>query len=198
MALYFLVHDTGPFEGELRPALAESWRRRSLVPCAELCRRLRPRADEFNARFRIAEGEPLLARAASLPFDRDVWRALVGEVLFYAAADIPELETCETSLYALLGGGEGSPIRQAHEGSRDLVLGGAFYRPGRCGLNDAADVRRLAAYLAAVDPSRWTAADLPGVDPDEELEHVRYWFPVLAAVFDRASKAGQLIVHEFL
>ena len=123
-----------------------------------MCRRLRPRVDEFNTRFRIAEGEPLIARAAALPFDRDVWRALVGEVLFYAAADIPELETCETSLYALLAGGDGSPIRQAHEGSRDLVLGGAS--TGR-GTADSTTPTTSAAWPPTSPPSTRRAGPPP-------------------------------------
>ena len=59
------------------------------------------------------------------------------------------------------------PILQAHRGSRDLTFGAAVYRPEHAGYNNAADVARLADYLAAVRPEHWTPADLAGLAAGE-------------------------------
>ena len=94
------------------------------------------------------------------------------------------------------------PIRQAHEGSRDLTFGAAVYRPEYAGYNNAADVARLADYLGGIDPQRWTVADLgvrEGENADDladELDFAREWFPVLAALYSRCRALGRVLVHE--
>ena len=98
--------------------------------------------------------EPLLAQVARsiVPFDRDFWRLLAGEVLLYGAASVPEILTAPDTLGHLLAPGQDdSPIRQAHFGARGLAFGGGIYRPDAAGWNDAEDVARLADYLAAID-----------------------------------------------
>src|SRR6516165_1995121 len=136
MADYFLLLDAADFEGRVRPALAESWRRRSFVPCRELCRSLLPAASAYRQRYHTGDTEPLLARVADgLAFDRTFWRALVGEVLLFTAAEIPEFQVNAETLYCLLAPdnyrlevGERerlAPIQQAHCGSRDLTFGAA-------------------------------------------------------------------------
>jgi hypothetical protein len=48
--------------------------------------------------------------ARGLPYDRHFWRALVGEVLLFAADDIPEFQTCADTLCCLLAmGARGGP-----------------------------------------------------------------------------------------
>src|SRR5688572_22077406 len=90
--LYFLVHDAAFFHDALTPALAASWRRRDFTPLAALAAELAPTFDAFAARFCLtADEQPLVRRAGSLPFDRHVWRHLAGELLLYAAADVPEV-----------------------------------------------------------------------------------------------------------
>src|SRR6516164_7163015 len=150
MPLYFLLHDAARFHEALRPALAEAWRRRSFEPCRALCSALAPAAVGFAERYHTGHDEPLLAQVArgGVPFDRDFWRLLVGEALLYGAASVPEILTAPDTLCRLLAAGsESAPIRQAHFGSRDLTFGGGFYRPDAAGLNDVADVARLAEYL---------------------------------------------------
>ena len=212
MADYFLVLDGDHFERAVRPPLAAAWRARSFTPCRALCEELLPAARAYAERYHTGEGEPLLAQVAGgLPFDRAYWRALVGEVLLYAAVEIPEFQTCADTLCRLLSPDacdaavpreQLPPIRQAHEGSRDLTFGGAAYRPEHAGYNNAADVARLADYLDGIDPARWTVADMgaregeDAADLADELAFAREWFPVLAALYRRCQALGRVIVHE--
>jgi hypothetical protein len=212
MADYFLLLDAADFEGRVRPALAESWRRRSFVPCRELCRSLLPAASAYRQRYHTGDTEPLLARVADgLAFDRTFWRALVGEVLLFTAAEIPEFQVNAETLYCLLAPdnyrlevGERerlAPIQQAHCGSRDLTFGAAVYRPEHAGYNNSADVARLADYLDSVRPETWTAADLAdliadGEDRADELAFTREWFPALVDLYRRAHDNAQVVVIE--
>ena len=208
MADYFLALEAELFERRLRPALAESRRRRSFEPARRLCVDLLPAARTYARRFHVAD-EPLPAAvAAGLPFDRAVWRALAGELLLYAAAEIPELQTAEETLTRLLAAGvdgdadappeRWSPIRQAHHGSRYLTFGTATYRPGHAAFNALDDVSRLAAYLAGQRPETWTVDDLAGdaADRADELEHVREWFPALADLYRRCAERERVLVIE--
>jgi hypothetical protein len=214
MADYFLVLDGAAFEGQVRPALAESWRRRSFEPCRALCAGLVSAARSYAERYHTGDAEPLVARvAAGLPFDRAYWRALVGEVLLFEAVEIPEFQTCAETLCCLLAPEQVqagfvlrerlAPIQQAHRGSRDLTFGTAVYRPEHAGYNNAADVARLADYLASVQPERWTPtalADLGGDLDDEEraeeLAFAREWFPALRDLYGRARDQGRVLVIE--
>jgi hypothetical protein len=214
MALYFLVHDAGMFHQEIAPALAEAWRRRSFAPCRPLAAAQMPRAEAFAERYHSdLEGSILARLAHGVPFDRAVWRLLVGEVLLYAACEIPEIETAPETLSCLLTPErwhEGSvprsrfgPVEQAHFGSRDLVFGSGYYRPEQAGWNDQDDIARLADYLGAVDPSGWTTADLadlPGLEDEEEraeeLEFVREWLPVLQTLYRHGRERQQVIICE--
>jgi hypothetical protein len=212
MADYFLVLNGDDFERNVRPALAASWRERSFGPCRDLCVRLLPSARAYAERYHTGSDEPLLAKVADgLPFDRAYWRSLVGEVLLFSAVEIPEFQTCADTLCRLLAPTacgaalpreQLPPIRQAHEGSRDLTFGAAVYRPEYAGYNNTADVARLADYLAGIGPQRWTVADLrpregeDAADLTDELDFAREWFPVLAALFSRCQESGRVIVHE--
>jgi hypothetical protein len=215
MPLYFLPHDAGRFREVIRPALGDAWRRRSFEPCRALCAALAPAAAAYADRYHTGPDEPLLARAArGLPFDRDFWRLLVGEVLLYAAAAVPEVPTAPDTLLCLLapercGHPPGPrelfvPIEQAHFGARDLVFGGGFYRPDTAAYNDGADVARLAEYLAAVEPARWSTANLAPLrelgeaDRADELEYARDVFPRLRDLYREAAAAGQVVVCEVL
>jgi hypothetical protein len=212
MANYFLLLDAAGFEGRVRPALAESWRRRSFVPCRQLCQTLLPAASAYRERYHTGEVEPLLCRvAAGLAFDRTFWRVLVGEVLLFTAAEIPEFQVNEDTLCLLLAPDNYrqnvvererlAPIQQAHRGARDLTFGGAVYRPEHAGCNDLADVARLADYLGSVRPENWTVADLAGLrgaadERADELAFAQEWFPALVDLFERARRNGQVVVHE--
>jgi hypothetical protein len=215
MPVYFLLHDAAPFRQTLRPALAAAWRRRHFDPCRSLCAALAPAAHDFAERYHTGHDEPLLALVArgTVPFDRDLWRLLVGEVLVYAAAAVPEVLTAPDTLCRLLAPGQSesetraefAPIRQVHFGARDLVFGGGFYRPEAAGYNDADDVARLADYLAAIDPAGWAVTGLAGLrefaDDEEradELEFAREAFPALRELYRGARAAGQVVVCEVL
>ncbi len=209
MPLYFLLHDAARFHREIHPAFSETWRRRSFEPSRPLCAALAPAAVAFAERYYTGHDEPLLARVArgGVPFDRDFWRLLVGEVLLYGAASVPEILTAPDTLSRLLAAGpdDSAPIRQAHHGARRLVFGGGFYRADAAGYNDVADVARLADYLAAVDVSRWTVADLAGLrnfvgdeERADELEFARQVLPSLAELYWGAREAGEIVVCEVL
>jgi hypothetical protein len=212
MADYFLLLDAAGFEGRVRPVLAESWRRRSFVPCRELCRSLLPAASVYRQRYHTGDAEPLLSRVADgLAFDRTFWRALVGEMLLFGAAEIPEFQHNAETLCCLLAPQNHrqniaererlAPIQQAHRGSRDLTFGAAVYRPEHAGYNHAADVARLADYLGSVRPDNWTTADIADLiandeDRADELAFAREWFPALVDLYRRARDNAQVLVIE--
>jgi hypothetical protein len=214
MAEYFLCLDGEMFNRRIRPALAVSWQQRRFDPCLELCHQLLPAARDYADRYHTGEEEPLLARITSgFPFDRACWRLLVGEVLLFAAAEIPELQTNAETLCCLLapqqyGSGnilreQFAPIQQVLRGSRDLTFSSAVYRPEHTGYNDAAEVARLAEYLTSVRPERWTVEDLRELrevgDDDEradELAFVREWFPALVDLYQRLHAQQRVLVIE--
>jgi hypothetical protein len=214
VADYFLVHDDALFEASIRPALAASWRARSFEPCRALCASLLGAARAYARRYHTGEDEPLLAHVArGLPFDRHCWKALAGEILLYAAAEIPEFPSNTEDLVRILAPEHSragvanreafAPIQQALLGSRDLTFGSAVYRPEHAGYNNCADIVRLAEYLQGVRPEEWTPADLEGLpdlgdeaDRADELDFVREWFPELAGLYRRAAGRGQVVVIE--
>jgi hypothetical protein len=207
MPLYFLVHDAAPFHQAIRPALSQAWRCRSFETCRPLCQSLAPAALSFAERYHTGPEESLLVQLADSPrlFDRDLWRLLVGEVLLFGAAAVPEFQTAPDTLAWFLAPGEQTaPIRQAHFGSRKLVLGG-FYRPEAAGWNHAADVARLAEYLSGIDLDDWTVARLAGLsefadedDRVEEREFAREAFARLRELYQAAREAKQVIICEQL
>ncbi|HYV38004.1 MAG TPA: hypothetical protein VE988_20125 [Gemmataceae bacterium] len=214
MALYFLVLDRLSFQEEILPGLVESWRKRSFAPCKAICAKVLTRAKDFADRYYIV-GETLLAQIGKgLPFDRLFWQHLAGELLWYSAVDIPELQTSPDTLARLLAPQPENwantprealpPILQAHHGSRDLRIGNTFYRPEQAGWNDPSDVVRLAAYLNSVHPETWQAVDLscvpeiPGEEREEELAYLRDWFPPLQELYAQAAQRDQVIVCEIL
>jgi hypothetical protein len=214
MADYFLCLDAETFTRQIRPALAASWQQRSFKPCGALCTALLPAAREYTARYHTGDDETLLSQVPrGLAFDRACWRLLVGEVLLFAAVEIPEFQTNAETLCCLLDR-EHYPsertnrehfttIQQVLWGSRDLTFGGTVYRPDQAGYNDLDDVARLAPYLAAVRPEDWTVEDLRALrdmeDEEEradELAFVREWFPVLVELYQRIQARGQVVVIE--
>ena len=99
MADYFFLLDATLFETVIRPAFAESWKRRSFEPCRTLCERLLPAAHLYRERYHTGDDEPLLARRCRVSrFDRHIWRALVSETLLFAAVEIPEFQVCAETL----------------------------------------------------------------------------------------------------
>jgi hypothetical protein len=197
--LLFLLHDAVLFRDRLTPALAASWRRRDFGPLCDLAADLAPTLTAFADRYRLTSDErPLLTRLPPKQrFDRRLWRHLTGELLLYAAVESPEFPTAPGALAAFL---TSEVVEQAHRGSRDLEFDGVPYRPGRAGLNDVADVARLAAALAAVDDGTWSPDRMPGdLDADEraeELEDVRDCLADLRSMYRRAQQCGHVLVCE--
>ncbi len=216
MPLYFLLLNDSLYRQRIRPALSASWRQRSFQPCRALCADSLPAARAFAERYHVSPDQAVMERiAAGLAFDRDLWTALVGELLWFSASAIPEIQTAPEALCCLLAPERFAaddtpreafaPIQQAHYGTRDLILGGRFYRPDQVGYNDAADVARLADYLALIDPQRWTPDDLATLtelESDEEradeLEYIRDWFPALRELYQQARQREEMIICEIL
>jgi len=215
MPLDFLLLESSWFDRQLKPALAASWRQRSFQPCQALCMELAGAARRFADTYHISlKGSTLFAVVAGMPYDPNVWRCLVGELLLYSAVELPEIQTAPATLSRLLAPNcPPSPtgqretfasIQQAHFGSRDLMFGAAFFRSEQVGLNNQVDVRRLADYLVSLSPDAWTTADLAAftelADEEErtaELEFVRDWFPALRQMYERARERNQVIVCEW-
>ncbi|HTU89284.1 MAG TPA: hypothetical protein VMF69_04230 [Gemmataceae bacterium] len=214
MAEYFLSLNAEMFQGRIRPALADSWRQRSFGPCRSLCTELLPAAQDYTRRYHTGEEKSLVEQVAEgFPFDRAYWRLLVGEILLFASIEIPEFPSNAETLCCLLAPeqyccGEWArasfaPIQQVLRGSRDVTFGAAVYRPEQAAYNNPDDVARLADYLIALQPQRWTVDDLRLLrdvsDDDEredELVFVREWFPVLVALYQRAREERRVLVIE--
>ena len=175
MADYFLMLDAAAFEGRVRPALAASRRLHSFDPCRALCAELAPAARAYAERYHVGGDESLVDRVAGRPVVRP--RRLAGAGRRGAAVHgrgNPGISDLRRNALPAAGAGitDGKeitereslpPILQAHRGSRDLTFGAAVYRPEHAGYNNVADVARLADYLTAVRPERWTPADLAGL-----------------------------------
>jgi len=202
MLHYFYLLNGTWFAEQMQSALAESWRRRSFAPCERLCRELAAGAPD-DAVVRLV--------LASLPYDRTRWHALVGECLIYGAETMPRLAVAPDALCCLLAperlGADPamtaarSPIEQLHFGTRELRFGGGRHRPDHIGWNDAADVERLLMYARTVDPQSWSASELAPLhelidEAEEEVAHVRDWWPPLVEMYEQAHAAKQVIVCE--
>lgn len=213
MPAYYMLLDAGRFTDDIRPALAASWRLRSFEPCRSLAATLTAELQQFAEKYHTDPSAFLLTQIQEgMPFDRHIWRLLVGETLLYAATAIPEFQTAPETLTCILAPGhdavrrdQSAPIQQAHFGSRDLSFGTATYRPDAAGLNELEDVRRLHAYLCGLDPRAWTPADLAGLpgehtenDLQDELDFARDWLPALQELYQQAANQEQVIVYELL
>ncbi|HEV3083305.1 MAG TPA: hypothetical protein VGY66_26205 [Gemmataceae bacterium] len=216
MPIYFMLLDARQFHQDIIPALSVSWRQRSFAPCSDLCRCLLPAAQTFEEKFHVLAGQTIIAKVVQgLPFDRDRWKLLVGEILLFAAAEVPEIEVVPETMLCLVAPdayldetGERRnfpPIQQAHAGARDLDFGGKVYRPEKAGYNDTPDVDRLASYLGAQEPERWTVSDLKGLrgvsddaERADELAFAREWFPALRELYQQAQANRHVVVCEVL
>jgi hypothetical protein len=221
MPHYFLLHDAERFVTQIQPALAASRRQGSFEPCRTLCQDLAPAVRAYGEAYHVSTAGALpFAVVEGLAYDRILWRGLVGEILLYGAAEMPEIQTAADALARLVihrtdwqsdlqaGALYGErellpPILQAYYGSRDLTFGGAFYRPEQVGLNDQADVSRLAHYLASIDLHSWRTDDVSNpdaiTDEDEleaELDCLRDSFEQLRQLYERARDQQQVVICE--
>jgi hypothetical protein len=176
---------------------------------------LRAEVRAFHDGIGRGDEDTLLEKAsAGLTFDRRLWRELVGEVLWFAAAELPDFQTEPATLCCILApdryrAGDApreswAPIEQAHCGSRDLRLGG-YYRPDRAGWNDREDVDRLRTYLANIEPNEWSVDCLAAhreltddADRAEALEDARVALARLREMYARASARGRVVICEEL
>jgi hypothetical protein len=202
---YFYLIPAERFHGRLAPALAGCAAARSFAPALELSREFANVAGPFAQRDAIGMESVLSQITQGLPFRRDLWRILVGELLLFTSVRLPELETPLESLAALLrqplaeNRALFSPIQHAILGARDLHFGGAFYRPDFAGWNDLDDLSRLNAWLGGVSPASWSAASVPmpaAEERDDELAFAREWFPELVAIYRDAEQSRLVVAIE--
>ena len=214
MPAYYFLHDAAFFHQDFVPALTACWHDRSFDPCRPLCKDLLSAVDAFAARGWAIPEKPLVCLAADgLAFDRHFWIQLVGEILLYGAAEIPEIQSDLQTLRELIEPGKAPldslnrdsfrPIEQAHFGSRDLTFGSKIYRPDHAGYDDAEDVIRLQSFLDGIDPARWDPANLsePAADPEDLADQLAFAEQSLSSLQDtyrRARSQGNLIIHETL
>jgi hypothetical protein len=208
MLLYLYLMGASFLRDCMRPALGDAWRQRSFAPCRDLCAGV-------VARSAQTPPDDCVVRqvARGLSFAREFWQRLVGELLVFACEDMPLVQTAPATLCCLLAPkefgigdvprSEFAPIQQVHYGSRDLRIGGAFYRPDHAGYNAEDDVARLLRYLDGIDPSAWHESMLcPMVEfasrdeREEELAFVRDWWPALVEIYRSALIEHQVIVCE--
>jgi hypothetical protein len=206
MFIYFYILERRFYHDAMKAPLAESYARRSFVPCVDLCRRLLATNSE------IPKDSLIHSILSGLPFERQFWHGLIGECLVHGATDIPRLNTAPESLCSLLAPQfvnkdvsrpEYPTIFQCHFGTRDLRFGSGYHRPDKVGLNDTDDVERLAGYLEGIDPTLWKASDLDLIaelaDDEqraEELAYVRDWFPSLVEVYQAAGAHDWIVICE--
>jgi hypothetical protein len=208
MVLAFYLLDAHFFHDRLRPALAASRRASSFAPCRPLC-------DEIGLAHRLPDDSLTAHVRRGLAFTKDAWTALVGELLVFAARDVPGFPAASATLTALLAPDCGpadavpreafAPIQQAHYGTRYLSFGGTSYRPHAAGWNDTDDVARLLAYLQTVDPADWHPEQFRGLpdlatpaDRDDELAFARDWWPSLVGMYRQADADRLVVVCEEL
>jgi|HubBroStandDraft_4_1064222.scaffolds.fasta_scaffold270497_2 hypothetical protein len=200
---YFMVLPGDWYRQLLVPALQECWLRRNFLPAEAICRELSAVAREF-VQNDASELPVSLQVVSGLQFRPEYWKLLVGELLLFGAAELPELETPLRSYAAVMhqhlsdSRYSFQPIQQAVQGSRDIRFG-TYYRPEHAGWNDETDVLRLATQLAAIDPTKWVSDDLAGEgveDRDDELAFLREWFPRLTETYQRAADLNRVIVCE--
>jgi hypothetical protein len=202
MPLYFMLHNNERFQSLIRPALAACWRQRSFDPCCSLRLALADDFERFVTENHIRPEEMTMLRIRpDTLFDRDLWRMATGEVLLAAAAEVPEIPTAEETLVRLLG--DEPSITHAYHGTSGLIFGGGWYRPDHAGINDRADVERLADFLSSLPWEGRTDADLDmlsesGREADlrDELAYARAALPPLQAMYQRARAHHQIIICE--
>ena len=97
MPLDFYLLGATFFRARVRPALTASWRRRSFVPCRDVCA-------EILAKCRPPPPEDTVLRRVplGLPFSREIWNALAGEILIFGCDDMPLVQTAPATLCCLL------------------------------------------------------------------------------------------------
>jgi hypothetical protein len=214
MPLYFMLHDAERFHRLLRPALGASWRERSFGPCVAIRTALEANLTKFLSENRIGREKSLLVRVGpDTPFDRALWRFLVGEVLLVGAAEIPEIQLAPETLCCLLSPGcslemqvsrtQYTLIEQAFRGARDLIFGGGCYRPDHAGYNDQDNVLHIANFLSKPEPEHWEAAQLACLLENEEeqideLQFARAGLAELRKLYEGAQARSQIIVCEGL
>jgi len=186
----------------------------SFAPCIPLCQSLAPAAVRFHERYHLGNDRPLLCRLHEpTTFSPVVWRLLVGEMIIFGAADIPELLQAPELLCHLtsespcsfdpLRRAEFAPIQQAHLGTRDLCFGSIPFRPSYVGWNAQEDVDRLADYLAKLQSTAWSPSMLAhrGIDEGQladELDYTLMCLSELRDIYRRAATAQHVIVAELI
>lgn len=177
---------------------------KSFDPCRPLAQQLAPAVLAFWRRYLFDDSASMIGQvAAGRPFDRDVWRLLVGEILLHGADELPQIGgdidalLCQIPLDGELSVSDRSklgPIGQAICGSRDLLFGLTCYQPERTGWNDVADVGRLALVLKSAAAADSPIADHGSQDQQENADCARDAMSELAEMYERAMQKRQVVI----
>src|SRR5260370_24420308 len=131
---YFFLIDAKLFQIKVAHALEASRVAQSFAPARALCRELNSHAKALGQQGLHGPADSLVQKLAtgSVPFRRDLWRLLVGEVILLATAEMPEIETPMDTLAALLhlqlevDRPAFSPLQQCILASQYLAFGGGY------------------------------------------------------------------------
>src|SRR2546423_5350820 len=101
---YFMVLPAEWFREGLAGSLRECWRRRSFRAITTICEELTGAARNFIQCDMDGTSPPLTLQVPrGLAFDPNRWRLLAGELMLFAAVELPEIETPLVSYDAVLG-----------------------------------------------------------------------------------------------
>jgi hypothetical protein len=193
----FLLHNPQFFRTDVVPAIAACFRSRSFDAFSQLNMLVASRIDRLAERALLIPNErPLFSECPNLPFHRRTWRHLAGELLLYAADEIPDFPVEPDLLSQFL---PPDLVQRIHDGSRELTFDGIPYRPDNSGFHDVEDVADIASQLKSFDCSHWPAqrlAHVPAEDRDDELAFARQCFTHMQSMFELAMANDHLIVCE--
>jgi len=104
MPIYFMLLDARQFHQDIVPALSISWRQRSFALLApDFMPPSAARRAELRGEVHVPGGQTIHGQGcARLAIDRDRWKLVVGEILLFAAAEVPEIEVVPETMLCLL------------------------------------------------------------------------------------------------
>lgn len=210
MPAYYMLHDPELFLDRIVPAMSISWQRRSFKPCVELCQSLLPQAEDYCKRYFLKREEMLVYSVSlTMPFGRELWNLLAGELLLITARDIPTIPDGADSLCGLTSAEHPLPtdreqlndMQKACYGAMDIAFGNKLFRPALAGWNPLSECKRLARHLDTVklDASHqsYLSHQLQSVeDLEDEIAVARECLAALRELYAEANRKDWIVLVE--